>query len=259
VLNRKFITFNSRTNHSQDVSYHLKKTFVKKLKAKNWKNRGFEFLSIFIAVISAFALNNWNENSRNDNSGSKILTEINNGLRKDIDDINLNKGGHVVGISACIFFRDLLAEKQVNTDSLMIHYFNLTRDFVSIQNVAGYETLKSQGLELIKNDSLRLQIISLYEYDYNTLRKLEEEYSEMQFQESYFKEINTDLAPNFKVDENGNIIGIDLPLNISDDRKKILLLYLWKIQTNRSFILKYYSDIESKIIEIQKNITVEKR
>jgi hypothetical protein len=209
---------------------------VKKFKVKNWKKRGFEFLSIFIAVISAFALNNWNEDRRDDNSGSKILIEIANGLEKD-----------------------LLADKQINSDSLMYHYFNLTRDFVSIQNVAGYETLKSQGLELIKNDSLRLKIISLYEYDYNTLRKLEEEYSEMQFQESYFKEINNDLAPNFKFNENGNITGIDLPIKISDDRKKILLLYLWKIQTNRNFILNYYSDIERKIIAIQKHITAEKR
>jgi hypothetical protein len=232
---------------------------VKKFKVKKWKKRGFEFLSIFIAVISAFALNSWNEDRRDDNSGSKILIEIANGLEKDIEDINLNIGGHEYGISACVYFRNLLLDKEINSDSLMHHYFNLTRDFVSIQNVAGYETLKSQGLELIKNDSLRLKIISLYEYDFNTLRKLEEEYSEMQFQESYFKEINNDFAPNFKFNENGNITGIDLPIKISEDRKKILLLYLWKIQTNRIFILNYYSDIERKIIAIQKQIKSEKR
>jgi hypothetical protein len=136
----------------------------------------------------------------------------------------------------------------------MFHYFNLTRDFISIQNIAGYETLKSKGLELIKNDSLRLKIISLYEYDYNTLRKLEEEYSEMQFQESYFKEINDELAPNFKIDNNGNITGIELPLKIQENKRKKLLLYLWKIQSNRTFILRYYSEIEKKINEVIENI-----
>jgi len=122
---------------------------VKKFKVKNWKKRGFEFLSIFIAVISAFALNNWNEDRRDDNSGSKILIEIANGLEKDIEDINLNIVGHEYGISACVYFRDLLADKQINSDSLMYHYL-IDKRFVSIQNVAGYETLKSQGLELIK-------------------------------------------------------------------------------------------------------------
>ena len=230
---------------------------MKKIKLRNWKKHGFEFLSIFIAVVSAFALNNWNENRRDARSENKILTEISNGLEKDLDDIKLNVGGHKTGISACNYFRKAFVDKNIETDSLMYHYFNLTRDFVSIQNIAGYETLKSKGLELIKNDSLRLKIISIYEYDYNTLRKLEEEYSEMQFQENYFKEINEELSPNFKIDNNGNIIGIDYPIKIQENKRNKLLLYLWKIQSNRLFILKYYSEIEKKIKELRVNINNE--
>lgn len=230
---------------------------MKKIEIKNWKKYGFEFLSIFIAVVSAFALNNWNENRRDARSENKILTEISNGLHKDLDDIKLNVGGHKTGISACNYFRKAFVGKNIETDSLMFYYSKLTRDFVSIQNIAGYETLKSKGLELINNDSLRLKIISLYEYDYNTLRKLEEEYFEMQFQENYFNEINEELAPNFKIDSNGNITGIDLPIKIQEDKRNILLLYLWKIQSNRIFILQYYSEIEKKINEIIQNIDIE--
>lgn len=221
------------------------------MKNKNWKKHGLEFLSIFFAVISAFALNNWNDNRRDTNSENKILIEISNGLEKDINDIRLNILGHKYGISACNYFRKSFTGKSIQTDSLMFHYANLTRDFISIQNIAGYETLKSKGLELIKNDSLRLKIIALYEYDYNTLRKLEEEYTEMQFHDNYFKEINDELAPNFKVDTNGNITGIDLPLKIQEHKKNKLLLYLWKIQRNRNFILSYYSNIEQKINEVR--------
>jgi hypothetical protein len=227
------------------------------LKKKKWKKYAFEFLSIFVALISAFALSNWNDNRKDSLSENKILTEISNGLEKDLDDIKLNIGGHKTGISACNYFRDVFAGKNIEADSLMFHYFNLTRDFVSIQNIAGYETLKSKGLELIKNDSLRLKIISLYEYDYNTLRKLEEEYTEMQFQENYFKEINEELAPNFKIDRNGNITGIDLPIKIQENKRNKLLLYLWKIQSNRIFILQYYSEIEKKINNVKENINNE--
>lgn len=162
--------------------------------------------------------------------------------------------GHQAGISACNYFRKGFVGKEIAPDSLMLHYLNLTRDFVSIQNVAGYETLKSKGLEFVKNDSLRLKIISLYEYDYNTLRKLEEDYYEMQFQANYFKEINEELAPNFNIDENGNIAGIKSPLKIEESKKSKLILYLWKIQTNRAFILQYYAEIENKINEVRANI-----
>jgi len=228
-----------------------------KLKVKNWKKYTFEFLSIFIAVVSAFALNNWNENMRDALSENKILTEISNGLEKDLDDIKLNVSGHQDGISASNYFRKVFTGKNVDADSLMFLYSKLTRDFVSIQNIAGYETLKSKGLELIKNDSLRLKIISLYEYDYKTLRKLEEEYSEMQFHETYFKEINEELAPNFNIDENGNIAGLNLPLKIQKNAKNKLLLFLWKIEINRDFILQYYTEIEKKVTEVQKQILKE--
>jgi len=227
------------------------------MKLKVWKKHGFEFLSIFIAVISAFALNNWNENRKAATSENKILTEIANGLKKDLIDIQGNKLGHQNGVSACNYFRAILAEKNVNTDSLMNHYINLTRDFISIQNTAGYETLKSRGLELVKNDSLRLKIISLYEFDYQILRKLEEEYSEMQFNENYFKEINKNLASNFMFDKNNKVIGFDLPLTVPLKEKKVLLLYLTKIEINRNYIMRYYDTMEGKVSEIQKAIKSE--
>lgn len=220
----------------------------------NWRIYGLEFLSIFIAVISAFALNNWNDNRRENRAESKMLTEIANGLEKDIEDIKMNKLGHVHGINASKYFKKIVAGKCDYPDSLKTYYFGLTRDFISVQNIAGYEALKSKGLELIKNDTLRLQIIALYEYDYNTLRKLEEEYSEMQFHENYFPQINQALGPGFLFDENQGISGFDLALSIPDDEEKVLLLYLWKMESNRRFILNYYADIESKIDRVHRNI-----
>lgn len=220
----------------------------------NWRKLGLEFLSIFIAVIMAFALNNWNENRRNNVIADKILSEIANGLDKDIEDIRVNKKGHEEGMLACQFWRNIFEGKETNLDTLAQHYFNLTRDYISIQNISGYTSLKSKGLELIGDDSLRFEIITLYEYDYNVLKKFEEDYSEMQYHENYFKEINDKIAPNFKFDDKGNLIGLKLPLEIDKEEKNILLSYLWKIQANRYFLLQYYSKTEEKLIRLQKKI-----
>lgn len=227
------------------------------MKNKNLKEYGFEFLLIFIAVISAFALNNWNENRKDLNTENKILTEIVNGLKKDIEDVKLNMGGHEDGLESCKYFSDMLFGLNVRSDSVIWKFRNLTRDYVSIQNVAGYETLKSKGLEIIKNDSLRSEIISLYEFDYNILKKFEEEYSEMQFQENYYKEIGNILAPNFKIDKNGEIIGINLPLKISKAERNKILLHLWKIKHNREFILGYYGQVVIKINDLIEKIRKE--
>ncbi len=187
-----------------------------------------------------FALNNWNDNRRDRIAENKILTEISIGLDKDLDDIALNMEEHKTGIYACNYFRKMSINHEVDQDSIFFHYFNLTRDFISVQNSAGYETLKSRGLELIQNDSLRQSIISLYEYDYNTLRKFEEEYTEMQFHENYFYEVNEILSPAFKLDSSGNLSGINLPLDLQEIDQKSLSISLWKIQLNRSFILHFY-------------------
>lgn len=224
---------------------------------KKWKTYAFEFLSIFVAVVSAFALNHWNDNRNSRNAENKILSEIYTGLEKDLADIRLNVNGHKKGIDAAIYMRELIAGKAVIQDSLMMHYFTLTRDFVSIQNTSGYETLKSRGLELIRNDSLRSKIIALYEYDYNVLRKLEEEYYELQFQENYFKEINQLLAPNFQFNDEKFFIGIKIPLEINTDQEKVLLTYLWKMHSNRMFILQFYAEVEQKIEALRKEIAME--
>jgi len=220
----------------------------------HWTRFGFEFLSIFIAVIAAFALDNWNENRKERLAESKILIEISNGLDKDLEDININMFGHEEGIKATQFFKEVISGKAVTSDSVLQHYFSLTRDFVSIQNTSGYETLKSRGLELIDNDSLRTKIISLYEYDYTTLKKLEEEYYELQFQENYFEAINRAVAPHFIIDDNMNITGLRTPIQLPEDEKKTLLSYLWKIGVNRNFILQYYKGVKAKIKAIQKEI-----
>lgn len=216
-----------------------------------------EFLSIFIAVISAFALNNWNDNRKEAEAESKILTEILRGLEKDKSDIISNFNGHQVGLLACEFWRDIINNVPRNRDTLVQFYFSFTRDYASIQNTSGYETLKSRGFEVIENDDLRAEILSLYEFEYQTLRKLEEEYAELQFHKSYFLEFNEAIAPHFVFDATGNIEGMNFPLNLSESKKKILLTYLWKITGNRKFIMQLYDRVKGKITALEKEIKAE--
>ncbi len=227
------------------------------MKKRNWKSYAFEFFSIFIAVISAFTLNNWNDNRRDNRAEEKILVEIRNGLKKDIQDLKINVEGHKQGIKACQFWRNVFLNKPVSQDSLQFKYVQLTRDFTSLQNISGYETLKSRGLELLDNDSLRTELISLYEYDYYTLRKLEEDYEEMQFQKNYFKEINDLISPYFIYDERGNLINIETPLPLSKSDKNKLLSYLMKIELNRNFIQYFYNKVEQKVKDLEVRINEE--
>ncbi len=219
--------------------------------SRNFRRFGFEFLSIFIAVVSAFALNNWNTNRRDAQAEQKILAEIESGIKKDREDIEGNIKGHENGISATHFFRRLLDGVPIANDSIWWHYHNLTRDFILLQNVSGYETLKSKGLELIQDDSLRNLIISLYEYDYRGMKDLEESYDEMQFFEHYFQPFNQALSPYFHFNEAGKIDSIQQPLPIDEAHKKALLVYLYKIQNARKFMVIGYDETLEKLNRLE--------
>jgi len=204
-----------------------------KLPTKNFKKYLFEFLSVFFAVTFAFLLDRWNQNKTERLTEKTILTEIYNGLERDSIDLHNDERSIQYNLKAVDYFRRLVDDIEVDNDSLATYYFYLTRDFITIQNTSGYETLKSVGLEIIENDSLRKTIIDLYEVRYKLYKKFTEEYDENKYMKTYFENINTPIAPNFTYDKRGNITGITQPVNLNDEEKNLVKSYLWRIQVNR--------------------------
>jgi hypothetical protein len=225
----------------------------------NWKKYGFEFLSIFVAVIAAFALNNWNESRKSSIAQEKILYEINNGIDKDLKDIAENMSGHKRGLEAVKYWRKAIVGNTVSSDSLRMFFFALTRDYIAIQNTSGYETLKSRGLELVSNDSLRFEILNLYEFDYKVLHNLEQDYHEMQFNQSHSENLMRILSANFTFDENGAMKSIELPLRINKKDKKYILIVLEKVKYNRAFLYQLYQMVKENALSLQKSINEELR
>jgi hypothetical protein len=207
---------------------------IKENTKENFKKYFSEFALIFISVILAFALTEWSSNQGKKISEEKIFLEILNGLKKDSLDLIGNIEAHKNGVTACNYWRRVITEGKANKDSLILNYFLLTRNVICVQNISGYETLKSKGLETIENDTLRSKIINLYEFNYQIMKKFEEDYKENQFFANYFFRINDKIAPNLIFDSTGNIVDIALPLKLTSAEKNILLSYLWKIQMSRS-------------------------
>lgn len=232
------------------------------MKINKYSKYIWEFLSIFFAVIFAFALTNWNDNRKDDLAAEKILEELANGLNKDLEDLAQNKMGHEVGVRACDYWVDYFngsvpTVSALDTNAVMklkSMFFNVTRDYISIINDSAYESLKSKGLELIENDSLRLKIINLYEFDYEILTKFEEDYVEAQFQESYFEALSMEIAPFMQFNTEGDLMGIKPNTRIDSEKRNLLLSYLWKIKTNREFIISYYDMVKLNVLELQELI-----
>ncbi len=214
---------------------------------RKWYDYLVEFLSVFLGILLAFALNRWNEDRKDSRSEEKILSEIRNGLVLDVSDMELNMGAHEVGIDAVNYFRNYINNKPVNQDSVRFYHFYLFRDLVTLQNKSGYESLKSKGLELVTNDSLRFEIISLYDFHYEGLEKIEDGYEEVEFYANYYHSMTERLSEYIMFDSLGQIKEMKTPVSLTRKDYGKLMADLDRIRTNRRYMLNYYQATKTKV------------
>lgn len=213
---------------------------------------------MFIAVISAFALNNWNDNKNNRQSEQKILLEIRNSIDNDLHDFQNNIGGNKISLRANDVFRQLIDNQSIPQDSIGLYYVTLFRDYAPIINKSAYDSFKANNLKTITNDSLRIQIITLYDYYYSILEAIEYNIPEMQSYSNYFSNVNEMLHPYMKFNPGtGNLESIDHPKNLLPEQRKELLSYFWRIRYNREYKLKRYELIINEIEKVKENIEKE--
>ncbi|MDY8137159.1 hypothetical protein [Aquimarina sp. 2201CG5-10] len=227
------------------------------MKKVKWRKYAFEFLSIFIAVLSAFTLNKCNENRADRLSEEKILKEIKNGIELDLKDFNGNTYGHLKSLESNQLFRDLINNKKVNQDSIDIAYITLFRDYAPIVNLSGYESLKASGLKTVEKDALRIEIITLYDYYYKIITIIENNVDEMKSFSNYFKPVNDILKKYMVFDTKGKLVEIKQPIEISLNQKNEILSYLWRLETNRNYRLKKYKLVEEKMKLLKHHIEQE--
>jgi len=125
-----------------------------------------EIILVVIGILIALQINNWNAERRDRDLESKILFEISSNLKSDIDQLD---NRIVFNNKFKIRIENILSHlenKTEITDSLRNDYSGMFGHRVFRPITAGYENLKSQGLNLIKNDSLRKAISQLYDSDY---------------------------------------------------------------------------------------------
>ncbi len=227
------------------------------MKKRNWRKYALEFVSIFVAVVSAFALNNWNDHRVNKDSEQKILSEIRNSLKIDVHDFGINIYGNKMSLKSDSLFRGLLKGENILQDSMAVYYIRLFRDYIPIINQSAYESLKANNLKTVTNDSLRIQIIALYDYHYSVLEKLEYEVPEMKSYKNYYARTNAILHPFMEFDQAGNLQRFKELDKISLNEKKEILSYLWRIRHNRIFKLRKYDQIIGQVKKLEQRIAKE--
>jgi Family of unknown function (DUF6090) len=142
-----------------------------------------ELFLIVTGILIAVTINNWNDGRKQRANEVKMLRELRASLQNDLRDIEVN----LIGLRIMLQRKKAIleSEKTGYHDSLHSHLNGLLYDnFYLVVNRASFESLKSVGLYLISNDSLRLKISNLYEYDYKIHENYERTRDDYSFQKA---------------------------------------------------------------------------
>ena len=122
-----------------------------------------EIILVMIGILLALQVNNWNELRKKNALEIKILNEIKVNLVSTMLSFNRTIETEEIYLKYNFIILDHINNNKPYDESLDeafgMYFWTVTTPTVS----AGYEYLKSTGLELIANDSLRIEISSIFE------------------------------------------------------------------------------------------------
>ena len=122
-----------------------------------------EIVLVVIGILMALQVNTWREEQKSRSYERSILREIRNSLLEGIPDSKAIRSRAQRTMEGAIRMTRHLNGHELGEDSLNLLINRLRFRQIYQYNSGPYESLKSAGIERISNDSLRFELIALYD------------------------------------------------------------------------------------------------
>lgn len=130
-----------------------------------------EIIIIIVGVIIAFYLTQYGEQLTRNQNERDVMEQIYFELEDNLVDLERDFVIHRTGFISHLNVINFIDGKKPYSDSLIMDFYWMTRDEYIFANATGYENLKTFGINLIKDDSLRNLITLVYNHDFPRLTK----------------------------------------------------------------------------------------
>jgi peptide methionine sulfoxide reductase MsrA len=132
-----------------------------------------EIILVVIGILIALSINNWNSQKNRSNTEVEILEVMRENLNSDIKDMEINLEISKTALQSTIEVFTSFNNPSYKNDSLNFYFGNLYKSAVFVETTSAYENLKTIGFEIIKNDSLKKNIMHIYSKQYQYIEQLE--------------------------------------------------------------------------------------
>ena len=128
-----------------------------------------EVILVVIGILIALQINNWNEDRKDILREKKMLLDIRNDINKNIANLEEGVIYTTVGKQCNLNVLNFIDEQREFDDSMINDFTEFSRYWDPDFTEASFENLKSLGVNLVRDDSLRNRIIELFEIDMDIL------------------------------------------------------------------------------------------
>jgi hypothetical protein len=132
----------------------------------DWKYIIIEISIIVIGILIALQVDNWKTERNTRLKEIAVLRELNSELLSDLTSISVATKRCDGAIKDLGILQMHLYRKQPYVDSLQDHAFKIVYQIIFEHKNSAFDNLKTNGIDLVSNESLRLLILGLYEYNY---------------------------------------------------------------------------------------------
>lgn len=216
-----------------------------------------EIVLVVIGILIALQVNTWNENRKDNDLELKLLKSLQKDLETDLTNISLK-----IELDSLIAQTNKALVRSFKNDHLeegirIQKYKGITyNSFGAVNRVMffypqkfAYQSIVNKGIDIIKNDSLRQEIVNLYDYQY----RITEDYLNIQF--DMFVNSNQTLWDFLETKDNVKVkIPNDTSLIKQNDR---FLNFITHMAEEYEEVLDFYRNNRRKIRALIKKVDKE--
>lgn len=227
--------------------------------SQKWPEYLLEILVLIIGIYGAFMVDNWNTKRIENAIENNLLRSFKVELEADLADIEINIGLHRNAINSINEIMEAIDNDLPYHDSLSYDFGYAMIYTLFVHSTSAFEAMKAQGIEIIRNEKIRDDIITVYDAKYNFFLKVEADlvsdthYGYRHIFPSRFKEsFNVDLnSPDFK----NPIVPLDFEALKKDNE---FLYYLKTLRNKTEFVVDYhYTNLKNDVKTLISDLDVE--
>ena len=167
----------------------------------NWKYALGELTLIFLGISLAIWFNNWNDSRKRKDLEKDILIQVYSDIQTNLNDVRGDFDQLLLGLQGQINIESYINEDRPYVDSMCFDFHWLKKDEYVFPVKGAYDKLKSIGLDIITNDSIRAFVQSIFEFGYPRISRATPFHPDLdEFFSDYYRQhftINEDTTLRF--------------------------------------------------------------